>query len=58
MKDDLDDVFNQDNQLVEDDDDLLQLDDDPEEDPMESVRPLTLKDDYDYEDNTNFMMKN
>lgn len=55
MKDDLDNVFNADNP-VQEDEDLLQLDD--PEDPIESVRPLTLKDDYDYEDNTQFMMKN
>lgn len=34
----------------------MQLDEDPGE-IVDSVRPLTLKDDYDYEDNTAFMMK-
>tara|TARA_B110000305_G_C18909438_1_gene390000 strand:- start:39 stop:440 length:402 start_codon:yes stop_codon:yes gene_type:complete len=43
-KDDLDDILDL-------DDDLLQLDDE-----VESVRALTLKDDYDYED-TDFMTK-
>ena len=59
MKNDLDNVFEQD--VQDDDGDLLQLDDPQEEEdlePLDSVRPLTLKDEYDYEDNGAFMMKN